>query len=96
VKRSNLWMLIGYVPIPIWVVIIVVLKIIVYAGENCVVNEGYSRGCIVLGMDFNGLAYDLGMLATWGAALFVFPVAIIWTGILFLVLMVRAIKIARK
>ncbi len=62
------------VPPVIWVA---ALGFVTLLGQvfGCEINEVSAPGCIVLGLELAGTAYNAGILATWGP-LILFPFAI--------------------
>ena len=67
-------------PIGLWLLSVVVVMIL-GAGFDCTIHEGFANPCFVLGRDIGETAYGLGVFAAWGL-LFVMPIslgmAVLW------------------
>ena len=83
------WVLIGYLPLAYWAVQLWMLNHY-SATDGCVVNEGFSKGCIWDGEDISEWLYGLGMSVSWGFALFIAPLTLAWTAIVALIYLLVA------
>ncbi|WP_246149726.1 hypothetical protein [Tritonibacter litoralis] len=76
----RLFVVLTLAPIGVWLLTVVGV-IILGAGFNCTIHEGFANPCMVLGRDIGETAYGLGVFAAWGP-LFVLPIslgmAILW------------------
>jgi hypothetical protein len=63
---------------------------------GCIINEGFSKGCTIGSLDFNGIGYSMGMYASWGLITFVVPWTIFFGIIALIALLVNIAKSISK
>ena len=74
-KPRTLYIIVWLLPAAYWALNLGFALYLSHASPDCIINEGFARGCILFGADVSDAAYNAGMYISWGLIFFVIP----WT-----------------